>query len=79
MDTTIKYNVGDIVWVKNAHITGLHGNKLAEVTGYRLDGSVTYLLYREVLTNKESTLPLMFVDALIQPAGKNASLVYGKV
>lgn len=74
----LNYPVGTVIWVKNSNITGLRGKKLAEVTGYRLDGNITYLLYKEVQTDKESTLPIMFMEALIERAGNNASLVYGK-
>lgn len=75
----VDYPAGTIIWVKNAVIsTGARGKKLAEVTGYRLDGTITYLLYKEVQTEQESTLPIMFMDALIEKAGDNASLVYGK-
>lgn len=74
----LPYEVGTIIWVMNANVSKVIGNKLAEVTGYRLDGNITVMLYREIETNRESTLPLIFVEPLTKLAGQEAGLIYGK-
>lgn len=74
----LPYQIGDVVYINNSAVSSLRtGKKLAEVTGWRLDGSITYMLYRVIESEREDTMPLLFVEALVESAGKEASLIYG--
>lgn len=72
-----KYQVGEMIYIYNLHTKLTNGPKLAEVLGYRLDGSITHLVYKQVDKEVDETLPVIFEDKLTSSAGYNARLIYG--